>query len=341
MTAKSVSSESFFAHVDSFVDYRKTVYESSDETIRSNLADIRLFEQFMSDTHYASITGEAVMKYQMYLKLDRLNAGSSINRKLFSLRSYGHYLRVAEVEGAGMLPFSDVLKIRTGYGNGPQAFTKTQVMSFFEQIDSETYLGIRDYCVYALMYSLGLRAGEVYRLELKSIDFEAKKLTVTGKGRKRRNLHLTDEMAGIIDDWLSVRSYFAHSDTVTHLFVSKKGNPLAIRTMEDNFKKVLVKSKITVYFNATCHTMRHSFTSHLNYKDVDILILQRLLGHSTPRSTQIYIHPSEERLRAALEKLPAVQYVTRLIETGAIRFQNRYDKQSRITIKRKMAIKRE
>jgi site-specific recombinase XerD len=336
MNVKSVSSSSFFAHVDSFVEYRKTVYESSGQTIRSNTADIRLFERFVTGNRYASITGEAVMKYQMYLKKDRLNAGSSINRKLFSLRSYGHYLRVSEVEGAGRLPFSDVLKIRTGYGNGPQAFTQGQVKSFFKNIDRSTYLGIRDYCVYALMYSLGLRAGEVYGLKIGDMDFEARKLTVTGKGRKRRSLHLSDEMTGIINDWISVRDYFVNSDTVTHLFVSKKGNPLAIRTMEDNFKKILAKSNITVYFNATCHTMRHSFASHLNDKDVDILILQSLLGHSTPRSTQIYIHPSEERMRTAMEKLPAVRYITKLIETGAIRFQNRYKKRKSMTMKRKM-----
>jgi site-specific recombinase XerD len=127
-----------------------------------------------------------------------------------------------------------------------------------------------------------------------------------------------------------------HSKSITQLFVSKKGNPIAIRTMEDNFKKILAKSKINTYFNATCHTMRHSFASHLNDKDVDILILQSLLGHSTPRSTQICIHPSEERLREALEKLPAVLYITHLIETGVIRFQNRYNRKSRITVNRKM-----
>lgn len=336
MMANVITSETFFKHVEPFVEYRRTVYESSGQTIRSNLADIRLFERFVTDKRYASISGEAVMKYQMYLKKDRLNAGSSINRKLFSLRSYGHYLRVSEVEGAQRLPFRDVLKIRTGYGNGPQAFTRSQVKSFFGNIDRTTYLGIRDYCVYALMYNIGLRAGEVYGLEMKNIDFKAKKLTVTGKGRKRRSLHLTNEMAGIIEDWLSAREYFVHSDTVTHLFVSKKGNPLAIRTMEDNFKNVLVRSKITTYFNATCHTMRHSFASHLNDKNVDILVLQSLLGHSTPRSTQIYIHPSEERVRAALEKLPAVRYVTGLIERGEIVFQGKYEKRGRITSNRKI-----
>ena len=109
-----------------------------------------------------------------------------------------------------------------------------------------------------------------------------------------------------------MREYFLNSDKIESLFISKKGNPLAIRTMEDNFKKILVASKINTHFNVTPHTLRHSFASHLNDKEVDILVLQSLLGHSTPRSTEIYIHPSEKRIRQALEKLPGVRYINQL-----------------------------
>jgi site-specific recombinase XerD len=190
------------------------------------------------------------------------------------------------------------------------------------------------------MYNLGLRVGEVYNLNLNDIDLKAQKLTVTGKGNKRRTLFITDEMVKIITDWLSVRVYFLNSDKVNNLFISKKGNPLAIRTMEDNFKKILAASKINVYFNVTPHTLRQfmrkiSDASHLNDKDVDILVLQSLLGHSTPRSTEIYIHPSEKRIREALEKLPGVRYINQLIETGALRFQKRYRKKLYIQFNRK------
>ena len=135
----------------------------------------------------------------------------------------------------------------------------------------------------------------------------------------------------------AVREYFLNSDKIDSLFISKKGNPLAIRTMEDNFKKILAASKINVYFNVTPHTLRHSFASHLNDKDVDIIILQNVLGHSTPRSTEIYIHPSEKRVREALEKLPGVRYINQLIETGALRFQKRYRKRLCIKLNKKKA----
>jgi site-specific recombinase XerD len=326
MMANAIPVESFFNHVESFIDYRQTVYEVSDQTTKSNIIDLNLFKDYLHTHRCDSITGEAIMGFQVYLKESRLNTGSSINRKIFSLRSYGTYLKVLEIEGAERLPFRDILKIRSGYRNGPQALSVEQIRTFFDRIDRSTYLGIRDYCIFAFMYNMGLRAGEVHGLTLNDIDLKKRKLTVTGKGKKRRVLHITDEMNGIITEWLSVRKYFLNSDKLNNLFISKKGKPIAIRTMEDNFKKILKASKINIYFNVTPHTLRHSFASHLNDKGTDILVLQSLLGHLTPRSTEIYIHPSEKRLREALEKLPGVQYMNQLIENGAIKFQKSYGK---------------
>jgi site-specific recombinase XerD len=337
MTACVTNPEIFFSHIDSYIDYRQTVYEVSDQTTRSNIIDLNLFKNYLKKYKYKVITGEVVMGFQIYLKKNRSNTGSSINRKLFSLRSYGTYLKTLELDGTEKLPFKDILKIRCGYSNGPQALTVNQVRKFFKHIDKKSYLGIRDYCIYAFMYNLGLRVGEVYNLNLDDIDLDEQKLIVTGKGNKRRTLHITDEMANIITDWLAVREYFLNSDKIDNLFISKKGNPLAIRTMEDNFKKILAASKINVHFNVTPHTLRHSFASHLNDKDVDIIVLQNLLGHSTPRSTEIYIHPSEKRVREALEKLPGVRYINRLIETGALKFQKRYRKRLCIKLNKRKA----
>jgi site-specific recombinase XerD len=336
MTACATNPDVFFSHIDSFIDYRQTVYEVSDQTTKSNIIDLNLFKNYLKKQKYKSITGKAVMGFQVYLKKKRLNTGKSINRKLFSLRSYGTYLKTLELDGSEKLPFKDILKIRVGYSNGPQALTVNQVKKFFKHIDT-SYLGIRDYCIYAFMYNLGLRVGEVCNLNLNDIELKARKLTVIGKGKKRRTLHITDEMSKIITDWLSVREYFLNSDKTDSLFISKKGNPLAIRTIEDNFKKILDASKINTYFNVTPHTLRHSFASHLNDKGVDILILQSLLGHSTPRSTEVYVHPSEKRIREALEKLPGVRYINHLIETGALRFQKQYRKKLYIKFSRKKA----
>ena len=115
-----------------------------------------------------------------------------------------------------------------------------------------------------------------------------------------------------------MRHNFKNSKLTQALFISKKGNRLAIRTSEDNMKKLVDRLGLKLHFRVTCHTLRHTFASHLNDNGEDILVIQSLLGHASPRSTRIYIHPSGQRIRAALEKLPGVIYLNQLLETGVL-----------------------
>jgi len=325
--SQAVAKEQFFNHVTDFMAYRKTVYETSDQTIKSNQIDIDLFQDFLDLKHYHYIDGKAVMDFQYYLKQQRLNCGASINRKIFTLRSYSKYLKLEQIPQVDTLPFYDVLKCRQGYRSRPNALSKEQVKSIFNTINRDTFLGIRDYAVYALMYKLGLRVGEVHQLNLTDIDWQHRKITVLGKGKKRRSLHLDAELSAILTQWLAVRKQFPNQDTSPSLFISKKGNRLAIRTMEDNFNKILKILNINLHFNVTCHTLRHSFASHLNDEEVDVLVIQDLLGHATPRTTlNYYIHPSEKRVRDALEKLPGVIYMNQLLQAGLLKFQRTHNK---------------
>jgi len=324
---QAVSKERFFNHVEGFMEYRKTIYEASDQTIKSNHVDIRLFKDFLDMKQCDHIDGKSVMNFQYYLKQQRLNCGSSINRKIFTLRSYSKYLKLEQVPYVNTLPFYDVLKCRQGYKTRANALSKEQVKAIFKSIDRDSCLTVRDYAVYALMYKLGLRIGEVHQLNLENIDFHSRKITVLGKGNKRRSLHLDDEMTAILTQWIAVRKQFLNYDINNALFISKKGNRLAIRTMEDNFKKIIETLKLKVPFKVTCHSLRHSFASHLNDEEVDILVIQDLLGHATPRTTSdYYIHPSEKKVRQALEKLPAVIYMNQLVQSGLIKFQASYNK---------------
>ena len=150
------------------------------------------------------------------------------------------------------LPFYDVLKIREGYRNRPDALTSKQLKGLFDSIDRNTCIGIRDYAAYALMYLAGLRVGEVYSLNIDSIDLKNRTLNVMGKGKKVRVLYLTEELFHVISEYLAVRPCFFKSTKTNALFVSKKGNRLAIRTMEDNFKKLVNKSGLRLRFNVTC-----------------------------------------------------------------------------------------
>lgn len=322
----AVTADSFFRHMEAFFKYRRDIYDISPQTVKSNRVDLDLFEGFVRSQDLGSIDGPAMIDFQYYLKEQRQNCGASINRKIFTLRSYGNFLKLYDLPCADALPFYNVLKIRQGYSKRPNALTQRQIKLLFAAIDIDTILGIRDYAVYALMYQLGLRVGEVHGLNLADIDPDKKAVTVTGKGNKPRTLHLNTELFDILCHYLGVRDRFCNHWLTPALFVSKKGHRLAIRTMEDNFKKILQYSSVQAPFNVSCHTLRHSMASHLNDKEIDILVIQSILGHSSTRSTEPYIHPSQERIRKAMEKLPAVKFVKELIRKKELdlRFQKAF-----------------
>jgi len=171
-----------------------------------------------------------------------------------------------------------------------------------------------------------IRVGEVFELNIDSI--KNRQLHVIGKGKAIRTLHINDELFRVISEYLAVRQYFYNSDKTKALFVSKKGNRLAIRTMEDNFRKLVSKAGLSLRFNVTCHTLRHTFASHLNDKEVDMLVIQSLMGHASSRSTEPYIHPSYKKIKNAMERLPGVIFMNRLIKEGGLNlsFQGRYRK---------------
>jgi len=312
----TTTAKNFFKYIDGFMDYRQDIYEISPQTVKTNRVDLNLFKKFIESQKQKAINGPAVIDFQYYLKNQRHNCGGSINRKIFTLRSYANYLKVFGIRGAEALPFYDVPKIRSGYRKLPQALTPQQIKLLLDQIDTKTILGIRDYAVYALMYQLGLRVGEVHGINLQDIDLKKNKITVIGKGNRPRSLHINKELCDILCQYLAVRDQFHNCWLTSALFVSKKGNRLAIRTIEDNLKKILFYSSIEVPFNVTCHTLRHSLASHLNDNDVDILIIQSILGHLSSRSTEPYIHPSFDRIRKAMEKLPGIVFVKELIQKG-------------------------
>ncbi len=251
----AVATQVFFKYINEFFAYRHNIYEVSRQTVKSNRVDLNLFKNFIESQNQKTICGPAVIDFQYYLKNQRHNCGASINRKIFTLRSYANFVKLYDPASADSLPFYDVLKIRSGYRRQPGALTPQQINLLLKQIDTHTILGIRDYAVYALMYQLGLRVGEVHSLNLQNIDLKKNKIIVIGKGNKPRSLHINSELCDILCQYLAVRDQFYNSWLTPALFVSKKGNRLAIRTMEDNFKKILFYASISVPFNITCHTL--------------------------------------------------------------------------------------
>lgn len=138
--------------------------------------------------------------------------------------------------------------------------------------------------ILALMYSAGLRVSEVVKLKVEDLDLDNKILWVRqGKGRKDRQTIISEKL---IND---LRQLIGKKEVGQYLFSGQKpASYLSTRSVEKIFHKVLVKAAIKK--QATCHSLRHSFATHLLEGGYDIRTVQELLGHSDVSTTMIYTH---------------------------------------------------
>ncbi|NKB71379.1 MAG: tyrosine-type recombinase/integrase [Candidatus Latescibacteria bacterium] len=141
-----------------------------------------------------------------------------------------------------------------------------------------------------VMYSGGLRVGEIVRLRLEDIDFDRKMIHVRrGKGRKDRYTLLSELSVAL------VRSYIREYQPVTWLFPgARPGRHLTETSVQKVVRAARIKAGIPQ--QATSHTLRHSFATHLLDAGVDLRYIQELLGHSSPKTTEIYTHVSRKDL---------------------------------------------
>lgn len=139
-----------------------------------------------------------------------------------------------------------------------------------------------------LLYSSGLRVGELVALDLADLDLSSCQVRVTGKGNKTRLVPVGRRAIVAIKDYLNHRAiWLAKSETA--LFISQKfGSRLTTRTVQNRVK--LAASRAGIAQNIHPHLLRHCFASHLLSESGDLRAVQELLGHSDISTTQVYTH---------------------------------------------------
>ena len=144
--------------------------------------------------------------------------------------------------------------------------------------------------ILAMLYSAGMRIGELINLELKDIDVERKQVYIkNSKGRKDRNVLFAESLIPIFKNYVvgyGPERYFVEG--------IKKGTPYAAESIRSFLKASCRKAKITK--SVTPHTLRHSYATHLLENGVGIRYIQELLGHAKPETTMIYTHVAKKDL---------------------------------------------
>lgn len=162
--------------------------------------------------------------------------------------------------------------------NLPVVLSKEEVKSMIE-----TTRNLKHRTMLAVIYSAGLRISELISLKPSDIDSDRKQIRILGKGNKYRYTLLSDNTLNML------RMYWRAYRPVQYLFEGqKKGQPVSQSTIQQVFRHACKKTGINK--PASVHSLRHSFATHLLESGVNLKIIQSLLGHSSLRTTSIYLH---------------------------------------------------
>lgn len=162
----------------------------------------------------------------------------------------------------------------------PIVLTRQEIEMILESIENKKH-----YLMIALAYGAGLRVSELLNLKVRDLDFGQNVTMVRqGKGAKDRMTLLPDKLKP------DLQGFSKHENPDEYIFSSERGGKLTARTAQKIFSLALQKTEIPK--QATFHSLRHSFATHLLENGTDIRYVQTLLGHNNIRTTQIYTQVS-------------------------------------------------
>jgi site-specific recombinase XerD len=223
---------------------------------------------------------------------------SSVGRKLTAIRMFFDELVKS---GAIESNPAELLPTPKREQRLPRALGRDQVAELLDRIPARTPLEVRDRALFELAYSCGLRAEEIVRLDVGSIDFDAEELRVFGKGSKVRLAPIGEPAQRAIRRYLETgRHALAQDRSEEALFLSRTGRRLSTSDVRRRLQKWV--SELAIAGRVSPHALRHSFATHLLEGGADLRSIQELLGHSSVSTTQVYTRVEPSRLRRAYER---------------------------------------
>ncbi len=255
----------------------KNLKNYSDNTISSYSFDITQFLE--SEINYKELS-----KYLRFLN-EKGYSKTSINRKITSVNSFltwcqkNSYVNQLEIKKVKSLKLDKKL---------PSVLTANYINKLLDELPSSTDKELRDKAILELMYSSGLRVSEVSDLLVEDVKSN-KSVKVIGKGRKERVLPVTKRSLSAINTYIQhSRKNLANDKSQDYLFLGVRGGKLSDRE---------IRRIVSLRVGTFPHSIRHTFATHLLEGGADLRIVQEMLGHKDPSTTQIYTHVSKKQLK--------------------------------------------
>jgi len=278
--------------IRAYLEHLRVERQSSEHTLRSYEDDLTLFLQFLEETgpcdDPAAVDAKRLRRYSAWLA-GRGYAASTVARRLASLRSFFRHLRR---NGEVSADPAAALRNPKQPKRLPKLLRVEEVVKLLDTIPVGDALGRRDRAMFETLYGGGLRVSEVVGLDLGDLDLDEELVRVRGKGKRERLC----PVGAMAVHW--IRAHL-QSRTPRHagepaLFLNRYGDRLTSRSVGRLLEEHLARAGVRG--DASPHTLRHSFATHLLDRGADLRSVQELLGHRNLTTTQIYTHVTQERL---------------------------------------------
>jgi site-specific recombinase XerD len=259
----------------------------SEQTIRNYLSAIKLFTEYINKQKLKEVTDKEIQDYLFYCKIEKKYSYSSMKQVIAAI-SY-LYKKVFNKN----IPEALKIELRKPSTLPTVLSTKeiSKILSVTKNLKHKTIL--------LLIYSGGLRLGELLNLKISDVDSESMKIHIRqGKGKNDRYIMLSENVLQLL------REYYKIYKPKEFIIEGQKGGMYSPKSVQSVFKTSLDKANIKK--KATVHSLRHSFATHLLDDGTDIRYIQELLGHKRLETTQIYTHVSSysiNKIKSPADKL--------------------------------------
>ena len=267
--------------IDEYIEYLEKIKGYSKNTITSYKTDIKKYFEYINTKNKKYYEIE---KYVQSLSKSKY-AKSTLNRKIVSISSFFNWC--INQKKLNIKDIKQIKNIKTER-KLPTILTSNYINNLLDTIPTSTSKEIRDRTIIEILYSSGLRVSELTNLKVN--DFKNNKsLKVLGKGNKVRILPMTDKSFNYMNLWISkYRNEYINEKSGNYIFLGVRGGKISDRE---------IQRIVNLRLGTFPHSIRHTFATHLLDGGADLRVVQEMLGHTDPSTTQIYTHVSKKQLK--------------------------------------------
>ncbi len=306
--------------IKDYINYIRTVKGKSDKTADNYFRDLHLFFRFIkfhkglvdgtkhieqidiSDIDanlLKSITFDDVNEFIYYLHSERNNNEKSRARRISALRSFFRFYTINKpIISINPVEELESPKIRKSL---PKYLSLEESIKLLNAVDGQ--FKERNFAIITLFLNCGLRLSELCSININDLNFEERIFKVKGKGNKERIVYLNDACINALKDYLKIRLAMTSAEKEA-LFISRNDKRINPRSVELMVNNTLKKAGLSGQ-GYTVHKLRHTAATLMyQHGNVDIRVLQQVLGHENLGTTEIYTHLSSSQLKKASESNP-------------------------------------